>query len=231
LDEHDALSQGTAPAPAARALRSWLAGRVRRLTGCYTAPVAAAEASRDDLTDLLRAWRRGESSAGDALAERVHAHLRRLASAQLRRERAGCSIQATDLVNETWLRLFDQLRVDWRDRAHFFGLAATMMRRVLVDRARRRHRKKRQGEEVHSGITLVPDPAAGRGEVDVLDVERALERLAQEAPRAARVVEMRYFAGLEIEEVATALDVSPATVRRDWTFARAWMQVELGPAA
>jgi RNA polymerase sigma factor (TIGR02999 family) len=193
--------------------------------------VAAADGSRDDLTELLRAWRRGESTARDALAERVYAHLRRLASAQLRRERAGCSLQATDLVNETWLRLFDQLRVDWRDRAHFFGLAATMMRRVLVDRARRRHSRKRQGQEIRSGITLLPDPASGRGEVDVLDVERALERLAREAPRAARVVEMRYFAGLEIEEVAAALEVSPATVRRDWTFARAWMQVELGPAA
>lgn len=192
--------------------------------------MAAVGAPRDDLTDLLRAWRRGDGTARDALVERVYAHLKRLASAQLRHERAGYSLQSTDLVHETWLRLIDQLRVDWRDRAHFFGLAATIMRRVLVDRARRRQRKKRQGEEVRTGISLLPDVASGPGEVDVLDVERALEQLAREAPRAARVVEMRYFAGLEIDEVAAALEVSPATVRRDWTFARAWMQVELGSA-
>lgn len=180
------------------------------------------------MTRLLRAWRRGESAARDELLERVYAHLKRLASAQLRGERAGHSLQATDLVHETYLRLVGQTRVDWRDRAHFFGLAATMMRRVLVDRARKRGRKKRQVEEVRTGITLAPAPARATEAVDLLDLDRALERLAAESPRAARVVEMRYFAGLEYEAIAEVLEISPATVRRDWDYARAWMKVELG---
>jgi len=179
-----------------------------------------------DVTALLRAWREGDAAACDALVERVYAHLKRLASAQLRRERAGCSLAATDLVHESYLRLVDQRRVDWRDRAHFFGLAATVMRRVLIDHARRRLSKKRQGPGSAVSLTLVP-AAVGAPELDLLDLERALGRLAEQSPRAARVVEMRYFAGLEIEPVAEILGVSPATVRRDWAFARAWMQVEL----
>jgi RNA polymerase sigma factor (TIGR02999 family) len=192
--------------------------------------VSQGSVGEDDLTGLLRAWRGGNAAAHDELVERVYAHLKRLAAAQLRRERSDCSLHATDLVHETYLRLIDQLRVDWRDRAHFFGLAATIMRRVLVDHARRRLRKKRQVAEVRTGLTLVPAASAGVAEVDLLDLERALDRLAGESPRAARVVEMRYFAGLEVEEVAAALEVSPATVRRDWAFARAWIQVELGSA-
>ncbi|MDQ1346827.1 MAG: hypothetical protein QG573_196 [Acidobacteriota bacterium] len=184
----------------------------------------------EEVTGLLRAWRQGDVAARDLLLDRVYAHLKRLAAAQLRGERAGHSLQPTDLVHETYLRLIDQTRVDWRDRAHFFGLAATTMRRVLVDRARRRQRKKRQVDEVRTGITLVPSPALATSEVDLLDLDRALERLAAEAPRAARVVEMRYFAGLEIEEVAACLEIAPVTVRRDWDFARAWMKVALGGA-
>ncbi len=182
----------------------------------------------EEVTGLLRAWRQGDLAARDALLERVYAHLKRLAAAQLRGERAGHSLQPTDLVHESYLRLIDQTRVDWRDRAHFFGLAATTMRRVLVDRARRRQRKKRQVDEVRTGITLVASPALATPEVDLLDLDRALERLAAEAPRAARVVEMRYFAGLELEEVAACLEISPVTVRRDWDFARAWMKMALG---
>jgi RNA polymerase sigma factor (TIGR02999 family) len=180
------------------------------------------------VTGLLQAWRRGDATARDELLERVYAHLKRLASSQLRGERAGHSLQATDLVHEAYLRLVDQTRVDWRDRAHFFGLAATTMRRVLVDRARRRGRKKRQVDEVRTGITLAAAPALATDEVDLLDLDRALEKLAAEAPRAARVVELRYFAGLEIAEIAEILEISAATVGRDWEFARAWMKVELG---
>jgi RNA polymerase sigma-70 factor (ECF subfamily) len=189
--------------------------------------VRAADRS-EEVTGLLRAWRQGDLAARDALLERVYAHLKRLAAAQLRGERAGHSLQPTDLVHESYLRLIDQTRVDWRDRAHFYGLAATTMRRVLVDRARRRQRKKRQVDEVRTGITLVASPALSTPEVDLLDLDRTLERLAAEAPRVARVVEMRYFAGLEIEEVAACLEVAPITVRRDWDFARAWMKVALG---
>jgi RNA polymerase sigma-70 factor, ECF subfamily len=188
--------------------------------------VARTSDPTEEVTALLRAWRSGDRSARDELLERVYAHLKRLAAAQLRGERAGNSLQPTDLVHESFLRLVDQTRVDWRDRAHFFGLAATMMRRVLVDRARRRKRKKRDVEEVRATITVAAKPA-GPEVHDLLDLDRALVRLESEAPRAARVVEMRYFAGLEIDAVAALLDVSPATVSRDWEFARAWMKVEL----
>lgn len=181
----------------------------------------------EEVTGLLRAWRQGDVAARDLLLDRVYAHLKRLAAAQLRGERAGHSLQPTDLVHETYLRLIDQTRVDWRDRAHFFGLAATTMRRVLVDRARRRQRKKRQVDEVRTGITLVPSPALATSEVDLLDLDRALERLAAEAPRAARVVEMRYFAGLEHAEIAEVMGVSERTAKRDWAFARAWLLREL----
>ena len=185
-----------------------------------------ADARGEDVTGLLRAWREGDEAARDELLARVYAHLKRLAAAQLRGERAGHSLQPTDLVHEAYLRLVDQTRVAWRDRAHFFGLAATTMRRVLVDHARRRLRRKRQGPE--AATTLVASPALSVAPVDLLDLDRALERLAAESPRVARVVEMRYFAGLEIDEVAACLDISSATVRRDWDYARAWMRVELG---
>ena len=189
--------------------------------------MAGAPDETAEVTALLRAWRKGDPGARDELLERVYARLKRLAAAQLRGERAGQSLQPTDLVHESFLRLIDQTRVDWRDRAHFFGLAATMMRRVLVDRARRRGRKKRQVDEVRTGISLVASPPAAAAEVDLLDLDRALERLVKESERAARVVELRYFAGLEIDEVAEVLGVSRATVSRDWEFARAWMKVEL----
>ncbi|HET9767903.1 MAG TPA: ECF-type sigma factor [Thermoanaerobaculia bacterium] len=193
--------------------------------------MARAQSSEEGVTGLLRAWRQGDAGARDELLDRVYPHLKRLASSQLRGERAGHSLHATDLVHEAYLRLVDQSRVDWRDRAHFFGLAATTMRRVLVDRARRRLRKKRQANDVHTGATLAAAPGLETPEVDLLDLDRALERLAAEAPRVARVVEMRYFAGLEIDEVAACLEVSSATVRRDWDYARAWMRVELGGAS
>jgi RNA polymerase sigma factor (TIGR02999 family) len=189
--------------------------------------VVRARDRTEGVTELLRRWRQGESAARDELLERVYAQLRRLAAAQLRGERVGNSLQPTDLVHESFLRLVDQTRVDWRDRAHFFGLAATMMRRVLVDRARRRGRLKRRVDEVRTGITLAPSPALATPEVDLLDLDRALVRLEREAPRAARVVEMRFFAGLGVEEVAEILDVSPATVARDWEFSRAFLKVEV----
>jgi RNA polymerase sigma factor (TIGR02999 family) len=187
----------------------------------------SGERSRD-VTGLLRAWRRGDAAARDELLDRVYAHLKRIALAQMRGERAGHTLQPTALVHETFLRLVDQTRVDWRDRAHFFGLAATTMRRILVDHARRRRRQKRQVEEVRTGIELIAASSSSTSRIDLLALDQALDRLAVEAPRAARVVEMRYFTGLELEEVATCLEVSSATVRRDWDFARAFLQVELG---
>lgn len=181
-----------------------------------------------DLTGLLQAWRRGSAVARDELLERVYAHLKRIAAAQLRGERAGHTLQPTALVHETYLRLVNQARVDWRDRAHFFGLVATTMRRVLIDHARRRGSRKRQYGEALPNLTIAGLAAPP---VDLLDLDRALERLAGESARAARVVEMRYFAGLEIDEVADCLGISPATVKRDWEFARTWMRVELSVEA
>ncbi|MBP7587729.1 MAG: sigma-70 family RNA polymerase sigma factor [Thermoanaerobaculia bacterium] len=177
-----------------------------------------------DLTGLLQAWRRGNSGARDELLERVYAHLKRIAAAQLRGERAGHTLQPTALVHEAYLRLINQARVDWRDRAHFFGLVAATMRRVLIDHARRRGSRKRQHAEEVPGLAIAGSVAP---EVDLLDLDRALERLAGESARAAQVVEMRYFAGLEIDEVAECLEISPATVKRDWEFARTWMRAEL----
>jgi len=182
-------------------------------------------AERDgDVTDLLRAWRGGDEPARDELLERVYRHLRRVAAAQLRAERAGHTLQPTALVHEAYLRLVDQSRVDWRDRSHFFGLAAATMRRVLVDHARRRGRKKRQFDEPGPGIA--PQGVA----VDLIDLDRALERLAADSARTARVVELRYFGGLELDEIAACLEISRATVKRDWEFARAFLRTELEEA-
>lgn len=181
----------------------------------------------EDVTTLLRAWRSGDAGARDLLLERVYGDLKRIAAAQMRGERVGHTLEPTALVHESFLRLIGQAAVDWRDRAHFFGLAAAMMRRVLVDHARRRLARKRRSEDAPPTLTIA---GPGRPAVELLDLDRALGKLAAESARAARVVEMRYFAGLEIEEVADCLGVSPATVKRDWDFARAWIGAELRPA-
>jgi RNA polymerase sigma factor (TIGR02999 family) len=180
-----------------------------------------------EVTDLLRAWRAGDAGARDALLERVYADLKRLATAQLRGERVGHTLEPTALVHESYMRLIGQARVDWRDRAHFFGLAAAMMRRVLVDHARRRLARKRRNDEPPPTFPVAAPQVAA---FELLDLDRALSLLAEESPRPARVVELRYFAGLEIDEVAACLEISPATVKRDWEFARAFLHAELRPA-
>lgn len=177
---------------------------------------------RANVTDLLRAWRAGESNAGEDLLAKIYTELRKLAAAQLRAERTGHTLQATALAHEAFLRLVDQRKVDWHDRAHFFSLAATMMRRVLIDHARSRAARKRSRPD--EPITIATGPGS---DVELLDLDRALSKLQELYPRQARVVEMRYFADLEIEEVAHCLETSPATVKRDWQFARAWLSAEL----
>ena len=184
-------------------------------------PVPPAPAG---VTELLQSWRSGDARAGEALLGRVYATLRAIASAQLRGERVGHTLEPTALVHEAYLRLLGQQGVDWRDRAHFFGLAAVTMRRVLVDHARARNARKRRRAEDAEPLTVA---TAGEPEVDLLDLDRALTRFAERFPRQARVVEMRYFAELELEEIAVCLDVSPTTVKRDWSFARAWLRTEL----
>jgi RNA polymerase sigma factor (TIGR02999 family) len=178
----------------------------------------------DEVTELLRAWRSGDEDADARLVERVYATLRSLAVAQLRGERPEHTLQPTALVHEAYLRLVGQRELDWRDRAHFFGLAALTMRRVLVDHARRRRAKKRDAGEGPEPLTV----AGADGEAaDLLDLDRALDLFARRFPRQARVVEMRYFSDLEFDDVALALEVSPRTVKRDWRFARAWLRAAL----
>lgn len=188
-----------------------------------------------EITALLGAWRAGDDAAREELLRRVYGELKRIAGAQLRGERAGHTLEATALVHEAFLRLVGQTRVDWRDRSHFFGLAAVSMRRVLVDHARARQAAKRKHEEIALPISLAGSLAAASDTpaVELLDLDRALDRLAARFPRPARVVELRYFGGLELEEVATCLELSPRTVKRDWAFARAFLARELaaGPPA
>ena len=185
-----------------------------------------------EITPLLAAWAGGDPAAGEQLLPAVYAELRRQAARAMRREGPEHTLQATALVHEAYLRLADQ-HVAWRNRAHFFGVAAQQMRRVLVDHARARRATKRGGGA--RAITL-EGVAAGPGDgvaaderaIDVLALHEALERLALLDAEQARLVELRYFAGLSIEETAETLGVSPATVKREWAVARTWLRRELG---
>lgn len=186
------------------------------------------------VTALLLAWGEGDRAALDALLPAVYDELHRQAERALRREAPGHTLQATGLVHEAYLRLVDQRRARWANRAQFFGVAAQLMRRILVDHARSRRAAKRGGGEqaVTLGAELpahdgAPGAAGGGAVLDVLALDDALARLAALDPRQAQVVELRYFGGLDIDETAAALDVSPATVKREWTVARAWLRREL----
>jgi RNA polymerase sigma-70 factor (ECF subfamily) len=186
------------------------------------------------ITELLRAWGSGDAQAPDALARAVYAELRRRAGRVLRREGEGHTLQPTALVHEAWMRLDGQHEVDWESRTHFFAVAAQMMRRVLVDHARTRHALKRGGAPMQVTLGEV-DRAAGSADapldaadmVDLLALDDALARLAALDPRKARLVELRYFAGLSIPECATALGISQATIGREWVVARIWLRREL----
>lgn len=181
---------------------------------------AAPSPAAPEVTQLLRDWRAGDVAAGDRLLEILYSELHAMAHQRMSRERAS-TIQTTALVHEAYIRLVDQ-SIDWRDRGHFLALAATMMRRVLVDRARARRAGKRgAGQPV---VTLTDTAAIGVDPlVEVLDVDRALERLAVDYARPARVVELRFFGGLELAEIAAVIGVTERTVKRDWAFARAWL--------
>jgi len=183
-----------------------------------------------DITGLLLAWGKGDTTAGNRLLSAIYDELHRQAARAMRRENEGNTLQATALVHEAYIRLIDQRRVEWRNRAHFFGVAAQMMRRVLVDRARARLATKRGGDfqQVTLGDAEADD--AENASLDVLALHEALERLATLDPDQARLVELRYFGGLNIDDTAEALGVSPATVKREWAVARAWLRRELGAA-
>ena len=183
-----------------------------------------------DVTGLLLAWGRGDQSAADQLVPAVYEELRRQAERAMRREGGEHTLQATALVHESYLRLVDQRQVAWRNRAHFFAIASTIMRRILVDHARGRLTAKRGGGATQ--ITLAGVEAGhahdGADEVDLLELHEALEKLAVLDPDQARLVELRYFGGLTIEDTGEALAISPATVKREWALARAWLRRELG---
>jgi RNA polymerase sigma factor (TIGR02999 family) len=183
-------------------------------------------ASGHDVTALLHAWTAGDTDARDQLMTVLYQELRRRAAARLRRERPGHSLQPTALVHEAYLRLVDQRRVVWQNRGQFFGVASEMMRRILVDRARAHRMAKRSGRwarvTLHEAARVAPAV-----DVDVLDLDAALTRLAAFDPRKSRLAELRFFGGLSVEEAGEALGVSHATVERDWQAARAWLLKEL----
>jgi RNA polymerase sigma-70 factor (ECF subfamily) len=182
--------------------------------------------SSGSVTALLRAWGDGDEGALERLTPLVEAELRRLARRYMARERRDHTLQATALVNEAFLRLTEARRVRWQDRAHFLGISARLMRRVLVDHARARGYRKRGGgaERVTlvEGLVASPEPA-----LDVVALDRALDALAAIDVRKSRVIELRYFAGLSVEETAEVLHVSPDTVKRDWRLAKLWLLREL----
>ena len=187
------------------------------------------EAEPPRVTALLVRWRGGDDAAGHELLPLVHAEMQRIARHHMAGERRGHVLQTTALVNEAYIRLVDARRVQWRDRAHFFGLAAVTMRRVLVDHARRRNAAKRDADALDP-IQIETGGHLARAGVEILDLDRALTAFASEFPRAAKVVELRYFAGLDLPEVAAALDLSLRTAERDWRFARAWLRDRLESA-
>jgi len=177
-----------------------------------------------DVTALLAGWRAGSAEAEEALMARVQPELRRLAAAYLRRERQGHTLQPTAVVNEAYLRLVQQHPARWENRAHFFGIAASLMRRVLVDHARKKRAAKRDGV-TDSPVTIsgVADRKAAVDPVDLIDLHDALNELATLDPRQADIVEKRYFGGLTVEEIAEVLEISPATVKREWTTAKIFL--------
>lgn len=183
----------------------------------------AGRDSPQHVTQLLVAWSSGDQAARDELMPLVYEELRRLAHHYLKRERPGHTLQTSALVNEAFLRLVDQTNIQWQNRAHFFGIAARLMRQILVDYARRQRYAKRGGDaqrvQLDESIIVSPERAA-----EVVALDEALKSLAKIDPRQSEIVELRFFGGLSIEETADVLAVSPGTVMRDWTLAKAWLR-------
>jgi RNA polymerase sigma-70 factor (ECF subfamily) len=183
------------------------------------------EPAMDDVSALLRAWSDGDQSALDRLTPIVYDELRRLARRYMKRERPGHSLQTTALVNEAYMRLVDYERMHWQDRAHFFAVSAQLMRRILVEHARR-HNLKRGGDVQH--VSLEEAAVVGGGQdTDMVVLDDAMNALARIDPRKVQVVEMRFFGGLSVEETAEVLKVSTVTVKRDWRAAKLWLYREL----
>lgn len=182
--------------------------------------------STPGMTQLLIAWSDGDESALEKLVPLVQAELQRIARHYLQQEQPGHLLQTTALVNEAWLRLIDWRRVSWQNRAHFFSVAAQLMRRVLVDEARERQALKRGGNALRVSFSLAAEVADEQG-TELLALDTALDELAELDARKCRIVELRFFGGLSVDETAEVLQVSPRTVLRDWSFAQTWLFHEL----
>lgn len=184
-------------------------------------------AGQPNITEMLKAWSAGDREAAESFMPHVYDELRRQAHRFLRRERENHTLQTAGLVNEAYLRLIDQRNVTWQNRAHFFGIASQMMRRILINYAVGRSREKRGGGV--TPITLDDATVGSCNETDeqLIALDQALERLEALDERQVRIVEMRYFTGLSIEETAEVIGISPATVKREWTMAKAWLRAEL----
>jgi len=179
-----------------------------------------------NVTQLLIGWGQGDKEALDRLVPIVYDELRRQAARYLRHERAGHTLQTTALIHEAYIRLIDQKNVHWQNRAHFFGIAAQLMRRILVDHARTRKRAKRGGSDIR--VPLEDAVAIAKApQLDVVALDEALNRLAEIDEQQGKIVELRFFSGLTVEETAEVLGISPATVKRDWSMAKAWLHREI----
>jgi RNA polymerase sigma factor (TIGR02999 family) len=189
-----------------------------------------ADSQTTETTVLLRAWAEGDQNALGQLTPRVYKELRRIAGHFMQDERAGRTIQTTALVHEAWLRLVDVANVDWQHRAHFFAVSATMMRHILLDRARRRVASKRGGGLARVNLDEIPDVSSGKAR-ELIALDDALNALAAIDARKARVIELRFFGGLSVEETAEVPKISVDTVMRDWKLARAWLLTELSGEA
>jgi len=185
-----------------------------------------------DVTQLLSKWSGGDQAALDQLLPLVYGELRRLAGSYLRRERSNHTLQSTALVHEAFMRMVNQHDVQWKNRAHFFAIAAQMIRRILVDYARSQHAEKRGSGAVKLALDeAMAVPQAPATDVDLLGLNDALDRLAEMDERQSRIVELRFFAGLSIEETAEVMSLSPASIKREWQTARAWLFREMTRSA
>ena len=184
---------------------------------------------RERITQLLRRWSAGDRAAAEEVLPLVYGELRRIAESHFRRERPGHTLQATALVHEAWLRLGNEPGLSWPSRSHFYSLVASVIRRILVDHARDHNRLKRGGGMVNVSLEEAAEIGTGRA-TELVEVDDALARLARLDPRKARVVELRFFAGLSVEETAEVLEISVETVGREWRRARAWLFDALSPA-
>lgn len=187
--------------------------------------------SQDEITAMLRAWGDGNREALDALVPRVYDELHRQAHRYLRGERANHTLQTSALINEAYVRLAGQRDVHWQNRTHFFGIAASIMRRILVDYARTQQRVKRGGNEANlpldMALSIVAEMTNEQTRIDLILLNDALDKLTEIDERQARIVELRYFSGLTVEETAQVLDISEMTVKRDWNVAKAWLRREI----